>query len=94
MASLRSRWSSDRLWREKTGRLSGIIDFGQVSLDTPINDLAKWDYWEAPTLPVAWLQEGYADKRLFDRAYPERFRALRIAPTAFRSRSWRDFPTP
>lgn len=61
------------------GRLSGIIDFGQVSIDSPINEFAKWDYWEAPVLPVDWLQEGYSDSSLFDEAYGERFQALRIA---------------
>ncbi|MGH6987710.1 MAG: phosphotransferase family protein [Caulobacteraceae bacterium] len=60
-------------------RLSGIIDFGQVSMDSPINEFAKWDYWESPALPVAWLEEGYADKSLFDEAYSQRFAALRIA---------------
>jgi aminoglycoside phosphotransferase (APT) family kinase protein len=61
------------------GRLSGLIDFGQVSMDTPINEFAKWDYWEAPALPVAWLREGYADQSLFDAAYEARFQALRVA---------------
>jgi Ser/Thr protein kinase RdoA (MazF antagonist) len=61
------------------GRLSGIIDFGQVSIDSPINEFAKWDYWEAPALPVSWLQEGNADKPLFDEAYGDCFQALRLA---------------
>lgn len=61
------------------GRLSGLIDFGQVSMDSPINEFAKWDYWEGPALPVAWLQEGYGDKRLFADGYDELFRAFRIA---------------
>ncbi len=61
------------------GRLSGIIDFGQVSMDSPINEFAKWDYWEDPALPVAWLQEGYSDKSLFGAGYVELFQAFRIA---------------
>jgi Ser/Thr protein kinase RdoA (MazF antagonist) len=61
------------------GRLSGIIDFGQVSMDSPINEFAKWDYWEDPALPVAWLQEGYNDKSLFEADYIEVFQAFRIA---------------
>ena len=61
------------------GRLSGVIDFGQVSLDSPINEFAKWDYWEAPDLPVAWLEEGYGDKSLFGTGYERLFTALRIA---------------
>ncbi len=61
------------------GRLSGLIDFGQVSMDSPINEFAKWAYWEDPALPVAWLREGYGDKSLFDGDYAELFQALRIA---------------
>jgi len=61
------------------GRLSGVIDFGQVSMDSPVNEFAKWDYWEEPTLPVAWLQEGYGDKGLFDAGHAELFQAFRIA---------------
>jgi Ser/Thr protein kinase RdoA (MazF antagonist) len=61
------------------GRLSGVIDFGQVSMDSPVNEFAKWAYWEEPALPVAWLQEGYSEQRLFDAGYAELFRAFRIA---------------
>ncbi len=61
------------------GRLSGLIDFGEVSLDSPINEFAKWDYWEAPDLPVGWLREGYRHEGLFDADFAPRFEALRIA---------------
>ncbi|HEX4197531.1 MAG TPA: aminoglycoside phosphotransferase family protein [Caulobacteraceae bacterium] len=61
------------------GRLSGLIDFGQVSIDSPINEFGKWDYWEAPQLPAAWLMEGYGDKTLFAEGYAARFAAFRIA---------------
>ena len=61
------------------GRLSGLIDFGQVSMDSPVNEFAKWDFWEAPQLPAAWLEEGYADKSLFGEGYRELFAALRIS---------------
>ncbi len=61
------------------GRLSGVIDFGEVSMDSPINEFAKWAYWEGPALPVAWLQEGYGDKALFNADYGELFQAFRLA---------------
>lgn len=61
------------------GRLSGIIDFGQVSLESPVNEFAKWAYWEEPALPVAWLREGYGDERLFGPRYDELFQAFRFA---------------
>ncbi|HWE99556.1 MAG TPA: aminoglycoside phosphotransferase family protein [Caulobacteraceae bacterium] len=61
------------------GRLSGLIDFGQVSMDTPINEFAKWDFWESPELPVAWLREGYTDRSLFDERYDALFPWFRLA---------------
>jgi aminoglycoside phosphotransferase (APT) family kinase protein len=61
------------------GRVSGLIDFGQVSMDSPINEFGKWDYWEAPALPAAWLIEGYGDKALLAEGYEARFAAFRIA---------------
>jgi aminoglycoside phosphotransferase (APT) family kinase protein len=61
------------------GHLSGLIDFGQVSLDSAINEFGKWAYWEVPELPVEWLQEGYGDKRLFEGRYLELFAAYRLA---------------
>jgi aminoglycoside phosphotransferase (APT) family kinase protein len=60
------------------GHLSGLIDFGQVSIASPVNELAKWAYWEEPSLPLAWLQEGYGDKSIFNETYPERLAAYRI----------------
>jgi aminoglycoside phosphotransferase (APT) family kinase protein len=60
------------------GQLSGLIDFGQVSIDSPVNEFAKWDYWEAPHLPIAWLEQGYADKAVFAEGYGEHLAALRI----------------
>ncbi|HEY2710509.1 MAG TPA: aminoglycoside phosphotransferase family protein [Caulobacteraceae bacterium] len=61
------------------GRLSGLIDFGEASIDSPINEFGKWDYWEAPALPAAWLQEGYGDQTLFGNGYDELFRAFRLS---------------
>jgi Ser/Thr protein kinase RdoA (MazF antagonist) len=61
------------------GRLSGLIDFGQVSIDSPVNEFGKWAYWEEPGLPVAWLEEGYGDKGLFGEGYADLFAAHRIA---------------
>ena len=61
------------------GRLSGLIDFGEASMDTPVNEFAKWDFWEAPALPAAWLREGYGDQGLFDADFDALFQAHRIA---------------
>ncbi|HLI66958.1 MAG TPA: aminoglycoside phosphotransferase family protein [Caulobacteraceae bacterium] len=60
------------------GRLSGLIDFGQASMDSPINEFGKWAYWEEPELPVAWLEQGYGDKSLFGDGYRERLRLFRL----------------
>ncbi|HUZ13420.1 MAG TPA: aminoglycoside phosphotransferase family protein [Caulobacteraceae bacterium] len=61
------------------GELSGLIDFGEASIDSPINEFAKWDFWEGEALPTRWLEEGYAGKSLFAEGYGEVFAALRLA---------------
>jgi aminoglycoside phosphotransferase (APT) family kinase protein len=62
----------------KGSKLSGVIDFGQVSGETPVNEFAKWDYWEGAALPVDWLKEGYGDKSLFGDRFEALFRLTRI----------------
>jgi aminoglycoside phosphotransferase (APT) family kinase protein len=60
------------------GRISGLIDFGEVSGEASVNEFAKWDYLVGDQLPVAWLREGYADKSLFDEGYDRLFPALKL----------------
>jgi len=62
----------------KDGRISGLIDFGEVSGEASANEFAKWDYLVGDQLPVAWLREGYADKSLFDGGYDRLFPALKL----------------
>jgi aminoglycoside phosphotransferase (APT) family kinase protein len=62
----------------KDGRVTGLIDFGEVSGEPCANEFAKWDYLMGDVLPAAWLREGYADKSLFDATYERLFPALRL----------------
>ena len=62
----------------KDGRVTGLIDFGEVSSEPSVNECAKWDYLMGGVLPVAWLREVYADKSLFDESYDRLFPALRL----------------
>ncbi len=62
----------------KDGRVSGVIDFGEVSAESPVIEFVKWDYFAGEAMPLAWLREGYADKSLFDTDYERLFPALRL----------------
>ena len=62
----------------RDGRVTGLIDFGEVSGEPSVTEFAKWDYLMGDVLPVAWLREGYADKSLFDAGYERLFPALRL----------------
>ncbi|MCL5970000.1 MAG: phosphotransferase, partial [Patescibacteria group bacterium] len=47
-------------------QITGILDWGEVSGHSPINDFAKWDYWFGEELPIELLKQGYLDKKLFN----------------------------
>ena len=59
--------------------ISGIIDFGEVAGSEPLSDLVRWDYYDAARFPFEWLQEGYADKQVFDAHFARRLQIKRIA---------------
>jgi aminoglycoside phosphotransferase (APT) family kinase protein len=59
--------------------ISGIIDFGEVSGSEPLSDLGRWDYYDAARFPFAWLQEGYADKQVFEGDFARRLAIKRVA---------------
>lgn len=50
------------------GSVTGILDWGQVQGDQPHGDFARWDFW-FDDIPLPWLQDGYADKTLFDESF-------------------------
>jgi aminoglycoside phosphotransferase (APT) family kinase protein len=58
------------------GQITGLIDFGEVSGESPVMEFVKWDYLVGDALPLAWLREGYADQSLFDEGYARLFPAL------------------
>ncbi len=55
----------------KNDKITGILDFGEVSGHSPINDFAKWDYWFSNEIPLDWLKSGYSNKNLFDSHFDE-----------------------
>ncbi|MFI4936759.1 MAG: phosphotransferase family protein [Caulobacterales bacterium] len=59
------------------GQVTGIIDFGEVSGEPPVNEFVKWDYLHGESFPIAWLKEGYGDKSLFD-SFEALFPPLRV----------------
>jgi len=60
------------------GRITGLIDFGEASGESPVMEFVKWDYFASAALPLSWLCEGYADKSLFDQGYERLFPAFRL----------------
>lgn len=61
------------------GVITGIIDFGEVAGSEPLSDIVRWDYYEAARFPLAWLQEGYTNKQVFDNNFTQRLHIKRIA---------------
>lgn len=61
------------------GALAAIIDFGEVAGSEPLSDFVRWDYYDSPRFPLAWLQEGYANKQIFDDSFAQRLRIKHIA---------------
>lgn len=60
------------------GRLTGIIDFGEVAGSEPLADLVHWDYYDAACFPLAWLQAGYANKQVLNAAFAQRLHSKRL----------------
>ncbi len=61
------------------GRLSGVIDFGEVASEPATLDFARWDFNEGDRFPVKWIQEGYGDAAPFDPPDHPVYRALWLA---------------
>lgn len=61
------------------GKLSGIIDFGEVAAEPAAIDFARWEFSEGERFPVEWIQAGYRDPSLFEAPNDRTYRALRLA---------------
>jgi aminoglycoside phosphotransferase (APT) family kinase protein len=68
------------------GRLSGIIDFGEVAAEPAAEDFAKWDFVEGERFPVEWIQDGYRDTSLLQPPNDRTYRALWIGTGLWRLR--------
>ena len=66
------------------GRLSGIIDFGEVAAEPAAIDFARWDFSEGKRFPVEWIQDGYRDASLFEGPHDRTYRALWLASGLWR----------
>lgn len=53
----------------KGNEITGILDWGEANGNSPIDDIARWDYWYGDWIPTAWLKEGYTNKSIFDENY-------------------------
>ncbi len=58
--------------------ITGILDWGGVRSDTPIYDIAMWDYWFGEYIPTEWLKEGYTNKSLFEGNFEDVLHMLRL----------------
>ena len=58
------------------GRLSGIIDFGEVAAEPAAIDFARWEFNEGERFPVEWIKAGYGDPSLFEAPHDRTYRAL------------------
>lgn len=47
-------------------KITGILDWGEAQGNSPVYDIAKWEYWYGDWIPTEWLKEGYTDKSIFD----------------------------
>ncbi len=43
-------------------KITGILDWGEANGNSPIYELARWDYWFGDEIPTKWLVEGYVNK--------------------------------
>lgn len=62
----------------KGDKIVAILDWGGVRSDSPIYDIARWDYWFGDEIPTEWLKEGYTNKSLFDNNFADFFHMLRV----------------
>ena len=68
------------------GKLSGIIDFGEVAAEPAASDFAKWDFVESERFPVEWIEDGYRDASLFQPPNDRTYEALWLATGLWRLR--------
>lgn len=63
---------------DDSDNITGIIDWGEMEGNSPLDDFANWDYWFNDSLPIEWLQEGYSNKSIFHDAYEETIHWFRL----------------
>ena len=58
--------------------VTGIIDFGDVLGESPVFDLARWEYWFGNNKYYEWLKEGYTDKTIFGEGFDDLSRLIQL----------------
>lgn len=58
--------------------ITGVIDWGEVSGNTPLVDIAEWDYWYNDEFPTQWLLLGYSDKNVSKQVDSSLFKIIQL----------------
>lgn len=61
------------------GRLSGVIDFGEVAAEPAATDFARWDFNEGERFPVKFIRAGYGETSPIAGPEDRSYRALWLA---------------
>jgi hypothetical protein len=59
-------------------KISGIIDWGDSAGNSPLYDLARWEYWFGDEFPTSWLLDGYGHKLIQDSKALELFETIKL----------------
>lgn len=59
------------------GQVTGIIDWGEASGNSPIADFFTYSFWY-PNIPWEWLKEGYENKEIFEDDFEKKLYALSL----------------
>ncbi len=62
----------------RDGKITAVLDFGEACGNSPIFDLARWDYWRRDEQELEWLKEGYDNKGIFDEGFDEMVQLIKI----------------
>lgn len=58
--------------------ISGIVDMENCMSGDPAHDFAWWNIYDGGKFPLAWLQEGYANKEVFDADFDTRLHLSKL----------------
>ena len=56
--------------------ITGILDFGDATSHSYVNDFARWEYWFGAKAPHEWLIEGYTKSCPLQQHFKEQLRII------------------